>query len=174
MPPRHCATAYKWRHFNTQTFCNQDILPLQSFCHPDILQPKVYPIPPYILTLGPQVFFYWVRPACLMVGSDYTVVLQLLYFTPPSILTLVTWVHRTQAWPSANSACRLAFGQTESCSVQPLLPLVATIGPAGRSRVFFCWVRPACLMVVLDYTAPSCPTASLSYSTILAFCKLCR
>ena len=60
-----------------------------------------------------------------------------LYTTPPSILTLVTWVQRTQAWPSANSARRLAFGQTESYSVQPRLPLAATIGPAGRSRVFF-------------------------------------
>ena len=51
-----------------------------------------------------------------------------LYTTPPSILTLVTWVQRTQAWPSANSARRLAFGQTESYSVQPRLPLTATIG----------------------------------------------
>ena len=60
-----------------------------------------------------------------------------LYTTPPSILTLVTWVQRTQAWPSANSARRLALGQTESYSVQPCLPLVATIGPAGLLRVFF-------------------------------------
>ena len=60
-----------------------------------------------------------------------------LYTTPPSILTLVTWVQRTQAWPLANSARRLAFGQTESYSVQPRLPLAATIGPAGQSRVFF-------------------------------------
>ena len=60
-----------------------------------------------------------------------------LYTTPPSILTLVTWVQRMQAWPLANSACRLAFGQTESYSVQPHLPLAATIGPAGRSRFFF-------------------------------------
>ena len=66
-----------------------------------------------------------------------------LYTTPPSILTLVTWVQGTQAWPSANSALRLAFGQTESYSVQPRLPLAATIGPAGRSRVFFDRVRPA-------------------------------
>ena len=78
----------------------------------------------------------------------------------------MTWVQRTQAWPSANSARRLAFGQTESYSVQPCLPLAATIDPVGHSRVFFYWVRPACLMVGPDYTAPSCPTASLSYSTI--------
>ena len=65
------------------------------------------------------------------------VALQLLYPTPPSILTLVTWVQRTQAWPSANSARRLAFGQTESYSELPRLPLAATIGPAGQSRVFF-------------------------------------
>ena len=70
-----------------------------------------------------------------------------LYPTPPSILTLVTWVQCTQAWPSAKSARWLAFGQTESYSVQPCLPLVATIGPAGRSTVFFYWVRPASLMV---------------------------
>ena len=60
-----------------------------------------------------------------------------LYTTPPSNLTLVTWVQRTQAWPSANSARRLAFGQTEYYSVQPRLPLAATIGPVGRLRVFF-------------------------------------
>ena len=65
---------------------------------------------------------------------------MMLYPTPPSILTLVTWVQRTQAWPSANSARRLAFGQTESYSVQPRLPLAATIG--GRSRVFFDRVPP--------------------------------
>ena len=41
----------------------------------------------------------------------------------------VTWVQRTQAWPSAKSARRLAFGQTKSYSVQPLLQLAATIGP---------------------------------------------
>ena len=50
-----------------------------------------------------------------------------LYITPPSILTLVTWVQSMQAWLSANSAGRLAFGQTESYSVQPRLPLAATI-----------------------------------------------
>ena len=63
--------------------------------------------------------------------------LMQLYTTPPSILTIVTWVQPTQAWPLASSARRLAFGQTKSYSVQPHLPLAATIGPAGRSRVFF-------------------------------------
>ena len=60
-----------------------------------------------------------------------------LYTTPPPILTLVTWVQGTQALPSANSARRLAFGQTESYSVQTPLPLAAMIGPASQSRVFF-------------------------------------
>ena len=59
-----------------------------------------------------------------------------LYTTPPSILTLVTWVQRTQAWPSANSARRLAFGQTESYSVHHRLSLAATFGPAGRLSLF--------------------------------------
>ena len=44
------------------------------------------------------VFFYWIRPASLMVGPiiQLRVVLQLLFPTPPSILTLVTWVQHTQ------------------------------------------------------------------------------
>ena len=37
-----------------------------------------------------------------------------LYTTPPFILSLVTRVQHLQAWPLANSAHRLAFGQTES------------------------------------------------------------
>ena len=46
--------------------------------------------------------------------------LMKLFTTPPSILILVTWVHRMQAWPSANSARRLAFeSESESYSVQP-------------------------------------------------------
>ena len=57
------------------------------------------------------------------------------------------WHPDTQAWPLANSARRLAFGQTQSYSVRPCLPLAATIGPAGRSKVFFYWVRPASLMI---------------------------
>ena len=44
-----------------------------------------------------------------------------LYTTQPSILTLVTWVQQSM----------LAFGQTESYSVQPLLLLAPRIGPAG-------------------------------------------
>ena len=102
-------------------------------------------------------FLFFLQEIFITVGHW----LMKLYTTPPSILTLVTWVQRTQAWPSANSARRLAFGQTESYSVQPRLPLAATIGPAGRSRVFFYWVRPASLMVGPNYTAQSCPTATL-------------
>ena len=45
----------------------------------------------------------------------------------------LAWVQRTPSWPSAKSARRL----NQSYSVQPRLPLAATIGPAGRSRVFF-------------------------------------
>ena len=65
------------------------------------------------------------------------ILMKLYHTTPPSILNLVTWVQRTQAWPSANSAVRLAFGQTDYYIVQPRLPLATTIGPAGQSRVFF-------------------------------------
>ena len=70
-----------------------------------------------------------------------------LYITPPSILTLVTWVPQSRL-AFGHSARRLAvgpqaLGQTESYSVQPRLPLAATIGSAGRSRVFFDRVRPA-------------------------------
>ena len=74
------------------------------------------------------------------------------YTTPPFIIPLATWVQRTQTRPSANSAPMLAFGQTESYSVQPCLPLVAMM---SESRVFFYWVRPASLMVVPNYTAPT-------------------
>ena len=66
-----------------------------------------------------------------------------LYTTPPSIQTLVTWVPQS----------KLAFGQTlhidwpsglrpsgppplQSYSLKPRLPLAATIGTAGRLRVF--------------------------------------
>jgi hypothetical protein len=59
-----------------------------------------------------------------------------------------------------------ALDQTKSYSVQPCLLLAATISPEGRSRVFFYWVRPASLMVGPDYTAPSCPTATVWDSTI--------
>ena len=65
--------------------------------------------------------------------------------------------------PSATLQSRLAFGQIESYSVQPRLSLAATIGHACQSQVF---VWPASLMVGPYYTAPSCPTATVSYSTI--------
>ena len=51
-----------------------------------------------------------------------------LYTTPPSILTLVTWVQRMQAWPSANSAHRLAFGQTV-CSLACCCRLRSALRP---------------------------------------------
>ena len=53
-----------------------------------------------------------------------------LYSTPPSILTLGTWVQRTQAWPSANSARRLAFGKTES-------ECAASLAAGGYNRESF-------------------------------------
>ena len=64
-----------------------------------------------------------------------------LYTTPPSILTLVTWVQQSKL-AFVHSPHRLtigptALGHTESYSVQPRLLLEATIGPAGQSRVFF-------------------------------------
>ena len=65
-----------------------------------------------------------------------------LYTTPPSILTLVTWVPQSKLRTLAG---RRASGPrpSQSYSVQPRLPLAATIGPAGRSRVFFDKVWPA-------------------------------
>ena len=59
-----------------------------------------------------------------------------LYTTLPSILTLVTWVQRTQAWPLANSALRLAFGQTDFYSVQPSLPLEAMTAVRANQESF--------------------------------------
>ena len=60
--------------------------------------------------------------------------------TPPSILTLVTWVPPSKL-AFGHSARRLtvgppALGQTESYSVQPCLPLTATIGPI---KSLFLW-----------------------------------
>ena len=81
------------------------------------------------------------------------------YTSPSSILTLLTWVQHTQAWPSANSAHRLAFGQTKSYSVQPRLPLATKIGPVGQSIVFFYWVRPTSLMLERTYAWPSANSA---------------
>ena len=73
--------------------------------------------------------------------------LMKLYTTPPSILTLETWIPQSRL-AFDHSARRLAvgpptLGQTKSYSVQLRLPLAATIGPAGQSRVFFNRVRPA-------------------------------
>ena len=106
----------------------------------DTLYPKYifwqFPISgPTIITLGP-----W---------------LMKLDHTPSPILTLVTWVQRTQAWPSANSTTRLAFGQTESYSLQPCLPLAAT-------RVFFL-LNPA---RILDGRA-QLYSSELSYSAVV-------
>ena len=112
--------------------------------------------------------FYRVPPASLMVGPNYTApscpTATVSYSTIyPNSCDLL---QRAQAWPSLNSAHRLTFGQTKSYSVPPCLLLAATISPAGRSRVIFYQLRPASLMVGPYYTAPSCPTSIVSYSTI--------
>ena len=80
-----------------------------------------------------------------MVGLDYTAL-----SCPTASVSYATIYRKSrdlgtvhQDWPLANSAHRLAFGQTYS--VQPRLPMVATIGPAS-------------LIVGPDYSAPSCPT----------------
>ena len=57
-----------------------------------------------------------------------------LYSTPPTILTLVTWVPQCKL-AFGHSPRRLvvkppALGLTKSYSVQPCLPLAAMIGPA--------------------------------------------
>ena len=54
-----------------------------------------------------------------------------LFTTQPSILTLMTWVPQSRL-AFGHSACRLAvgplaLGQTESYSVQPRLPLAASL-----------------------------------------------
>ena len=49
-----------------------------------------------------------------------------LYTTPPSILTLVTWVQRTQASPSANSARMLWPSRIIQCA--------ASLAPGGYDR----------------------------------------
>ena len=74
----------------------------------------------------------YTAPSCPAATVSYSSI----YRTPRTPSSLA-WVQRTQASLRPNSALRLAFGQTESYSVQPRLPLAATISPAGRSRVFF-------------------------------------
>ena len=73
-----------------------------------------------------------------------------LYTTPPPILTLVTWVPQSKlafgqtphiGWPSGLRP----DSQTESYSVQPRLPLAATIGP--QREFFFIETHPLCLIV---------------------------
>ena len=59
-----------------------------------------------------------------------------LYTTPPSTLTLMTWVQQSRL-AFGHSARRLAIGpsalgQTESYNVWSCFPLVATIGPVGQ------------------------------------------
>ena len=65
--------------------------------------------------------------------------LMKLYTTPPYILTLVTWVPQSRL-AFGHSAHRLAvgppaLGQTESYTVQPCLPLAATIGLLSPARI---------------------------------------
>ena len=94
----------------------------------------------YIRLFGPNESLIVLKPTRILDSMPHYTALSCptaLFPTPPSILTLVTWIQRMQAWSLANSAHRLAFGQTKSASVQPRLPLAATISPAGRLRVFF-------------------------------------
>ena len=70
----------------------------------------------------------------------YCILLHHLSYTSDTILHGLGTAHAS--WPSAKlctQAGRMAFGPTpsQSYSLQPCLPLAATIGPAGRSSVFF-------------------------------------
>ena len=83
------------------------------------------------------------------------VILQLLYPTPPSILTLVTYVLAAAGYDRPCGSFYMESGPP------------ATIGPAGlfiwslALRVFLYRVPPASLMVGPNYKAPSCPTATV-------------
>ena len=92
-----------------------------------------------------------------------------LYPTPPSIQTLVTLVPQSKLafghFPHRLAVGPPVLGQTESYSVQPCLPLAATIGPVGRSRVFLIETHHPCLIVWPLATTPSCPTATVWTTT---------
>ena len=122
VPPRHCAIEYKSIHYDTQTFCNPGNLPLQSFWHLYILQPK-------------------------------------LYSTPPSIITVVTWVQPMQAWHSANSKRRP--NQNLHCAAS--LAAGGYNQPRGPIESLFL-LSPACIL----YGRAQLYSSKLSYS----FCIL--
>ena len=77
-----------------------------------------------------------------------SILLHHLLYTSDTIIPGLSTAHTS--WPSANlrtQACRQASGPrpSQSYSVQPRLPLAATIGPACRSKLFFYWVWSAAL-----------------------------
>ena len=91
--------------------------------------------------------FYFLQYKIFCTVRPWLSLLAELYTTPPSILTLVTWVPQSRL-SFSHASRRLAIGppalgQTESYRVKTRLPLAATVGPADRSRVFFDRVRPA-------------------------------
>ena len=73
-------------------------------------------------------------PSCLTATVSYSTIYPNL--RSPSSLA---WIKRTQAGlrPNPLAVEPPALVQTKSYSVQPCLPLAATIGPAGPLRVFF-------------------------------------
>ena len=70
---------------------------------------------------------------------------------------------------SANSACRLAFGQTESYCVQPRLPVAVRICPASQLRVFLLLSANR----ILDGRA-RLYSSELSYSAVVINISSCK
>ena len=79
------------------------------------------------------IFFFKMK---YLLQQDF--ILMKPYTTPPSIITLWTWVPQSKV-AFGHSAHRLGVGPLaiDQTSAQPGLPLAAAIGPAGRSRVVF-------------------------------------
>ena len=95
---------------------------------PSGLRPSARPILTHPATFGPagqtRVSFL-LKPTCILDSTPQHTAPSCptsLYPTPLSILTLVTWVERTQAglWP--NSACRLAVGPLALGQTNPNSP----------------------------------------------------
>ena len=91
------------------------------------------------------------------------VVLQLLYPTPTSILTLVTWVPQSRL-AFGHSARRLAIGPPALAKPNPTASLAAGgyDWPCGPIESLFLLSPARCLIVRPYYTAPSCLTVVLT------------
>ena len=93
-----------------------------------------------------------------------------LYPTPPSILTLVTWVPQSRL-AFGHSARRLAIGPSALAKRNPTVCSLACrwrLRSALRAdrESFSIETHVLCLIVGPNYTAPICPTATVWDSTI--------